>query len=88
MTSAAADFLDSPDPDADEEEFDISRFNAFVHCAKCGHEMAHDGSSLALAESPRGAQFECGRCTAISQWEFSWHPFTSRQVPVQWGGTL
>ncbi|MEJ6602814.1 MAG: hypothetical protein ACKVI3_06720 [Verrucomicrobiia bacterium] len=88
MTTSSVNFLDAPDPDADENDFDISRFNAFVYCVKCGNEMAHDGNSLALAESPRGAQFECGRCEDISQWAFTWHPFTARQVPAQWGGTL
>ncbi len=82
------DLRDAPDPSADDEDFDLSTFAVAVHCPHCGNEMAHDGNSLALAESPRGAMLECGRCETISEWRFAWRPFSATQVPVQWGGDL
>ena len=88
MTPESPDFLDAPDPAADEEAFDISRFNVTIACPHCSNEMVHDGNSLVLSESPRGAQFECGRCTELSQWSFTWRPFTARPVPFEWGGTI
>lgn len=80
--------LPQDQPGADDEDFTIGAFEVKIHCPKCGNEMVHDGNSLVLAESPRGAQFECGRCEEFSQWSFSWDPFVATQVPLTWGGTL
>ncbi len=71
-----------------EDEFRIEDTALEIHCPACGNEMVHDGDSLRLAESPRGAMLECGRCGEISQWEFTLEPRTLRQVPVTWGGSL
>jgi endogenous inhibitor of DNA gyrase (YacG/DUF329 family) len=69
-----------------EDFFALADTGIRIHCPNCGNELVHDGNSLTLAESPRGAMFECGRCTKISQWEFTLAPFTLKQVPVTWGG--
>jgi endogenous inhibitor of DNA gyrase (YacG/DUF329 family) len=72
----------------DPEEFQIDQLDIEIRCPKCGNEMVHDQNSLPLAESPRGAMFECGKCEEISQWEFTLDPFVLRQVPVTWGGSV
>jgi hypothetical protein len=49
--------------------------------------MVHDSNSLPLAESPRGAMFECGTCGGITQWRFTLNPFKLERVePITWGG--
>ena len=70
-----------------DEEFDITQTNLQIPCPKCGNEMVHDGNSLALAESLRGAVLECGSCAEISQWKYSLETLEIEQViPVQYGG--
>lgn len=76
-----------PVPPADEG-FSIENFDVQIHCPECGQELVHDGSTLILAESPRGSQFECGRCATISEWRFTWQPFTATRVPVVFGGEI
>ena len=72
----------------DGADFEIARYDVAIPCPHCGNELAHDGNTLVLAESPRGAQFECGRCEAITEWSFRWDPFAATQVPVEHEGSL
>ena len=76
----------SPPPGADD--FMLQDQAIEIHCPHCGNEMVHDPNSLTLAESPRGAQLECGKCEQITEWRFTLNPFVLQQVPVTWGGTL
>jgi Zn finger protein HypA/HybF involved in hydrogenase expression len=71
-----------------EEDFTIGSLPIKIHCPKCKNEMVHDQNSLALAESPRGAMLECGKCQEISQWEFTGDPIEVKQVPVTRGKKL
>ena len=70
------------DPNSHLEDLPIE-----IHCPNCGNEMVHDGNSLQLAYSPRGAMFECGKCEEITQWRFTLDPFVLERVePIIWGG--
>ena len=71
----------------DDPNFRLEELPIEIHCPKCGNEMVHDGNSLQLAYSPRGAMFECGKCREITQWRFTLDPFVLERVePITWGG--
>ena len=71
------------------DDFTIESLPIEILCPKCGNELVHDDDTLTLAESPRGAMFECGQCAEITEWRFTLDPFTLEQaVPPNWGGTL
>jgi predicted RNA-binding Zn-ribbon protein involved in translation (DUF1610 family) len=73
----------------DDDDFVLEDLHVEIHCPKCGNEMVHDGNSLQLAVSPRGVMFECGRCAEITQWRYTFDPFTLERVePITWGGHL
>ena len=72
----------------ENKEFQIDSLDVEIHCPKCGNELVHDGNSLPLAESEKGAMFECGECEEISQWEYTLEPFMLKQVPVTLGGSV
>lgn len=72
----------------EEEEFSIDELEVEIHCPHCGNDMAHDGDSLRLAESPRGVMFECGSCEAVTQWRFTYNPLKAEQRPLTWGGMI
>ena len=71
-----------------DEEFQLDHLDIQIHCPACGNEMVHDPDSLPLAEARCGAMLECGRCREITSWRFTLLPFTLRQIPNEWGGSI
>lgn len=72
-----------------DDDFTLADTSLEISCPQCGNELVHDGNTLTLAESPRGAMFECGSCGLITQWRFTLAPFTLTRVdPVEWGGNV
>lgn len=76
------------EPELGPEDILVEKLGLTIHCPHCGKEMVGDGNSLILAESIRGAQFECGSCEQLSQWLFEGDPIRVKQVPFQWGGSF